>query len=54
MITLVECNVLLTSPCQNGGTCTNIEPLEDSVDYTCECADGYEGGNPTPVRMCGK
>ena len=30
----------LTSPCQNGGTCTNKEN-----GYTCDCVDGYKGDN---------
>ena len=35
-----ETNECLSSPCQNGGTCSH------GVDvYTCACVDGYSGTN---------
>ena len=38
MLELTECD---SSPCQNGGTCT-----ERMIHgYTCFCAAGYEGDN---------
>ena len=37
MLDIDEC---ATSPCQNGGSCT------DQVNgYTCNCVDGYDGTN---------
>ena len=37
MVDIDEC---ATSPCQNGGSCT------DQVNgYTCDCVDGYDGPN---------
>ena len=30
----------LSSPCKNGGTCTNI----GTTDYQCDCPDDYNDG----------
>ena len=35
------------SPCQNGGTCTNLENT-----YMCECDDGYNGINCETREYC--
>ena len=37
MFFLAFCN---NSPCQNGGTCTEV-----TLDYTCTCATGFHGQN---------
>ncbi len=44
--TLLDVNECASSPCLNGGACS------DGVNkYTCGCAAGYEGHDVEQVRM---
>ena len=36
----VDIDECATTPCQNGGSCT-----DEINDYTCNCVEGYDGAN---------
>ena len=43
-----DCNELDgcgSTPCQNDGTCKDVEDDSGSLQYTCECTDDYAGMN---------
>ena len=34
-----------TDPCQNGGTCTDVDMWFDRAGYSCTCMPGFIGGH---------